>query len=626
MRLRPLAHARQGIFLLVFLLGMTSQAFGEPPVLDSAMQFLEEMQDQWHRQFWVFRSQDSGANVLAYGTQDKNGWTDFDVRLDDFSHPQAGLTNIRIEVRHPARGSWLGWHSLYPEGNWDGSRQGYDLRGSKTLRVNAMADRNNIKVQLRMRCRDQAGTIHSVFPLEAAFSAEHAVTLTDSYQTVIFDLSTLPASALTNVFELFSVIVPSSLGNPERYTIFLDDIRYDLDWRADPHLSDGLVPKTFTTDGQHMNRADVYDNALAGLALLALDTPKAKKRAAFIGESLLYAMNHSPNREVRLFNAYRSGMLYDRATGLVAFPGFWNKTQQAWQVHTDAVQVDTGNVCWAMLFFLELHKNLAGTPLSQQALSAASWLGDFLIKHLAAPGGRGFLLRMQPSIAGDIFSTYVRTPGLARSTEMNIDAMVAFSRLYKTDGQQKWLLAADSARDFLLAMKDPEKGVFCAGTDPDGKKSCALIAEDVQSWTILATRQSPYEDFSYYDRMLQKVENTLLYKPTAVCPYHGFDFSNADAAGPDGVWFEGTAQMALAYAELGRRDKADLFLSELERAIQEQSKQAGPQLGPGKGLPSACKDNLTTGLGWSYFNRPALAPTAWYILAKRQANPLAFSW
>ena len=93
--------------------------------------------------------------------------------------------------------------------------------------------------------------------------------------------------------------------------------------------------------------------------------------------------------------------------------------------------------------------------------------------------------------------------------------------------------------------------------------------------------------------------------------HEGFDF-NTDK---DGIWFEGTAQMALAYR--ARRDmaQANRLINTLRTAQLEASNSDG------LGIVSASRDNLTTGFDWKYFKRLHLGATAWYLLAEQGFNP-----
>jgi hypothetical protein len=95
----------------------------------------------------------------------------------------------------------------------------------------------------------------------------------------------------------------------------------------------------------------------------------------------------------------------------------------------------------------------------------------------------------------------------------------------------------------------------------------------------------------------------------------GLDF-NDDR---DGIWWEGTAQAALAYRAAGRAEEADRLLSAI----------AG-QFSPSGFVWAASEVRLTTGLALSpastiddfyYYRLPHLAPTAWAALAATGWNP-----
>ena len=96
----------------------------------------------------------------------------------------------------------------------------------------------------------------------------------------------------------------------------------------------------------------------------------------------------------------------------------------------------------------------------------------------------------------------------------------------------------------------------------------------------------------------------------------GFDF-NTDL---DGVWFEGTAQVAAAYKAIDRNDsRAAPWLDRL-RQVQDSGTGA---------LPATNVEDLTTGFylfdgtPWLYHQRPHIAATAWFVLAEIGVNPLA---
>ena len=95
----------------------------------------------------------------------------------------------------------------------------------------------------------------------------------------------------------------------------------------------------------------------------------------------------------------------------------------------------------------------------------------------------------------------------------------------------------------------------------------------------------------------------------------GFDFSAGDL---DGIWNEGTAQMALCYHQLEKSEKYEAILRYLKT-----------QLSPDGSIPAADRDGVSTGFTvsgaevlWEYHNTQSIGATAWYALAQMKANPL----
>jgi hypothetical protein len=124
---------------------------------------------------------------------------------------------------------------------------------------------------------------------------------------------------------------------------------------------------------------------------------------------------------------------------------------------------------------------------------------------------------------------------------------------------------------------------------------------DVQAWAPLALREDgkPYWRALSYSEKQHRVGD-------------GFDF-NQDR---DRIWYEGTAQMAVAYQHTGQLDKSNTLLSVLV-AAQDAS----------GGIPAVNRDGLTTGFAllngepWLYFHRLHVGATAWLVLAQKGVNP-----
>jgi hypothetical protein len=127
------------------------------------------------------------------------------------------------------------------------------------------------------------------------------------------------------------------------------------------------------------------------------------------------------------------------------------------------------------------------------------------------------------------------------------------------------------------------------------------IPLDVQAWAPLVLR----EDGKPYWRALQYSERQHRVGD-------GFDF-NQDR---DRIWYEGTAQMAVAYHYTGQLDKSKSLVAIL-LAAQDAS----------GGIPAVNRDALTTGFSlptgepWFYFHRLHIAATAWTVLAQKGVNP-----
>jgi hypothetical protein len=92
----------------------------------------------------------------------------------------------------------------------------------------------------------------------------------------------------------------------------------------------------------------------------------------------------------------------------------------------------------------------------------------------------------------------------------------------------------------------------------------------------------------------------------------GFDF-NEDA---DGVWFEGTAQMAVAFSCVGQRGKQNVVVNFLKSAQDASG-----------GMTAADRDSLSTGFyqqdgsPWLYYKRLHVGATSWMVFAEKSVNP-----
>ncbi len=335
--------------------------------------------------------------------------------------------------------------------------------------------------------------------------------------------------------------------------------------------------------------AFTYDNAVAAVAFIAAGD---QQRAKQIVDALIYAQNHDRfYKDGRIRNSYRTGKLV-APDGRVLLPGWYDPKQGRWVEDEFQVSTHTGNVAWAMLALLGYYETYGGAPY----LAAAQRMGEWVEQNCRdSRGGAGYL-------GG--FSGWEANPQLLRykSTEHNLDLYAAFWRLYLLTGNSAWQEQANAAKKFVLSMWDDVEGKFWTGTKLDGVTvNRENIPLDVQAWAPLVLR----EDGKPYWRALQYSEQQHRVGD-------GFDF-NQDR---DRIWYEGTAQMAVAYHYTGQLDKSKSLVAIL-LAAQDAS----------GGIPAVNQDALTTGFSlptgepWFYFHRLHIAATAWTVLAQKGVNP-----
>jgi hypothetical protein len=322
--------------------------------------------------------------------------------------------------------------------------------------------------------------------------------------------------------------------------------------------------------------AYVYDNAVAGLALLATGD---RAGAAQIGDALAQAQAQDRFfHDGRLRNAYRAGPAPHQAPYPLA--GWWDDASSRWLEDGYQAGTATGVLAWAMLLWIGL-----GAAYRKQALRAA----DFVQANLRGPRGFfGGFLGFEPAPRRVAWV----------STEHNIDLAAAFAALGRTD-------AASHAADFVASMWRPAEGRFNIGLRPDGSVNDGS-AIDANLWPLLATGAQPA-----WRKALPWVlsQHGLPPGPDA----DGVDF-NTDR---DGIWLEGTAITALACKRLG------LPASRLMATLRAQTS-------PGGLIYASTTPLLTTGLStglderaadFFYYRRPHIAPTAWAVLAASGTNP-----
>ncbi len=341
-----------------------------------------------------------------------------------------------------------------------------------------------------------------------------------------------------------------------------------------PVLLNSYIVKTGPGAGKFdLTQADaayVYDNALAGLLLLAAGHGREARR---IGQALALAQAHDRfYHDGRLRNAYQAGAMASPAK----LPGWWNKAEGRWVEDPYQVGSDTGPIAWAMLLW-------AALGMDAPANAAAKFLNAEL---RAMRGYYGGFYGFEPH---PLKLTW-------QSTEQNTDLYVAFGRL----GQ-----AADAthAGDFVKTMFDTKSGCFNAGTSPGGAAN-PLLAADAGAWPYLAGLGS---------------EQSAMRAVAALRRGNGIGFSVASS----GTWLEGTAFAALAL-ELGHDPLAAEFMAAIRRNISRQGyvyATVAPELSTGLTVGPSLQPGVPE-QAFNYYRRPSLSATAWAGLAALGVNPL----
>jgi hypothetical protein len=324
----------------------------------------------------------------------------------------------------------------------------------------------------------------------------------------------------------------------------------------------------------------VYDNALVMLASMARGTAPDWERAKVLADSLVYAQNNDAGfADGRVRDAYSaSSLVGTNGKAQIASPGS-----------------ATGNMAWTMIAWLAYWKVKGGTSY----LNAAVQLGEWICNNTYDTRGAG-------GYTGGYGASLEKYQW--KATEHNLDVYVAFMKLYEATGNPIWFGRARHAKNFVRAMWDQTGGHFWTGTTNDGVTfNPSPIPEDAQSWGLMTLSET-----GTFGAGITWAENNLRLNTCASCTaYHGWKFSDVG----NGCWFEGTAQMAVAYQIQGDDTKADDIVQVLRNV------QALATNNDNAGIVAACPDGADTGYGWSYPNALHIGATAWYLFAERDYNP-----
>ncbi|SDU87895.1 hypothetical protein SAMN04488544_1353 [Microlunatus sagamiharensis] len=362
----------------------------------------------------------------------------------------------------------------------------------------------------------------------------------------------------------------------------------------------------------------VYDNALTCIALLAAGD---WTRARAIGDALLQVQDRDPAKDGRLRQAYHVGALLNA-----------DQTPNAgWEYGFTGTAV--GDMAWAGLALAQLARRTKRPTYLAGSRRIARWVVE---RTRSSTGLGGF--------------TFGETAGLEdhKSTEHNIDLYALFRLVATLTGDRSWDGHAEHARAFVRALWNAEDGHFWTGSD-DGasiNKTPTQLPLDAQTWASLSLGEPRHRACLDWARTSVATTDTPLrpnsslrgayavsgvgfgsgtFRTDVTRPVDGKEWNPKpdDAA----VWFEGTAQLALALQQRGSSDDRDR-----SRALMDQLRSAQDRLGAGQtyhgrriaGGIVAASSPMDTGFGFDYSQNLHTGATAWYLFAAMRFNPFRF--
>ncbi|TLS42112.1 Tat pathway signal sequence domain protein [Streptomyces montanus] len=392
------------------------------------------------------------------------------------------------------------------------------------------------------------------------------------------------------------------------------------------------LTQSYTDQAGLFSTAFTYDNALAILAHLAARTADGRARAVALGDALLYAQAHDPAYDDgRLRQAYNVGpyTFFDgsrQPDGFVRADGTANVGTQFGFTGTAV-----GDMAWAGIALSALARRTGARRFLDGAVRIGTWI--------ERTG------RTDEPLGGYKFGVNGANEKLPfTSTEHNTDLICLFGRLARLTGDRVWRERRARAEAFVKKMWEPSGGFFYTGTNDGVTVNKSPIPEDTQTWTHLALGSSSYSRSLDWAAAELAVLDHADRRNSTVPPgqsYVGVTFSSASLLAnedapiaefqpkPDrnGVWFEGTAHLALALrGRDGRGDEAPArrLIASIERA---QDLLGGGQTVGDKALPErsgvvSASSPLDTGFGFGYYPYRHTGATAWYLLAAARSNPL----
>lgn len=603
--------------------------------LSAAFKAICEQQDAYHKAFIVYDDRDSGnenffpsgwmGNITGLQASVANRIVDGKCLLN----PHDGFTCLKIA--YPKIQSKAGWGGIFwefPETNACGV--GYYLEKYRG---------NGESVDLRFWLRGERGGEYADIGFRNSTTAGQTATLSKVvilsrvWEEFSLSLNDLPLNNVTGGFSL------STLTSKGDTTIFADNIRVEFGPGGrsarlnEPHFVRSYVPESAgEPDKFFRNACYSYDNSLMVIAFCARGREDDLRRAGIICRAFLEVQEHDSIGDGRIRNGYACGNLltWNGDRFVPRLPGWWDDRSGGWIQDSYCAGTDCGNMAWVALAMLDYWEKIGsqkGSPFLTCARRLCEWIYKYNLRTdnlLGYSGGVEITTANSDNPKGERWATW-------KSTEHNIDIYVAFLRLASATGNTVWKDRAEIARKFVWKMVDGHDNHLWTGTGCDGVSINMNVKPlDVNPWALMAFRDA------------QKFEGSI---NTSECACHqtekvganrveGFDFKFSDTRmdhKPDdpknvannAIWWEGTAQMQIAFAMLGYQSKADRYLDNM-RKYGMSSGQKGAMM-----ATLTKSDGLATGFRrmdgdqmWIYWKRPHIGgATCWYIFSELHWNP-----
>jgi hypothetical protein len=603
-----------------------TQAQGEAIIAslsNDTFRYIDQLMDQFHLTVDVYTDADSAGNhFVARGKISSIGGYDqipsMNERVSTNCHSGSNCIQAEFIPRNINWGGWVFMNGVLhgnertPTLNWgDEADAGFNLSGATTLSFWARGDNGEETVEFFAfgLGRDDYGYPTKPYPDSPTKVSTGAVRLTSDWKLYSIYVGDLDLSYVLGGFGWIAAAQNNS-GNSIKF--YLDDIKYNKARVEEPRL---IV--SFATSGNGKiddvmrSVAFTYDNAVALIAYVAKGD---NYRAKLLADGLLLAIHNDRFfHDNRVRNAYKANDIelfsgwYPHGQRIsTGMPGFTCKDekvpdQYTWCEDEFQVSTHTGNVAWTMLALLAYYEKYGGDKYLATAKDLGEWVAINCTDERQPRGYTGGFEGWERSASNAIGQQKLTY----KATEHNIDLYAAFLRIYEITKLDTWRQRSDIARSFVLSMWDDHEGKFWTGTNPDGITiNKEVVPVDIQAWAI----QGLGSEGMHYLRALTYVESHHLIEG-------GFDF-NEDR---DGIWYEGTSQMAVSYYITGNLDKWKR-VTEIVRMAQKKS----------GAIPATNKSSITTGFNlpnskepWLYYAREHLGATGWFALAQLGVNPFA---